>query len=139
MPDLENSRSVAEISRVRQRLKDVNDIHYKSIRDQMDLAWYKMMELLDAKPVLLESYAKNLRKISSDDVGQALLDNVLEQVEQIKKELHKALEYPDETTDLEGSNNTLSRNRALLDLINRLARLEEMLDTHVGEPTDKEN
>lgn len=139
MPDPGNTRSVEEISRVRQRLNDVNEHQYRNIRDQLDLAWCKMMELLETKLALVDAYAQNLRKISKDDVGQALLDNVLEQAKQIKKELYKAPEYPDETTDLEGSNNTLSKNRTLLDLINRLARLETMLHTHVGEPTDEGN
>lgn len=139
MPDPADSRLGEEVYRVRQRLNDVNDLHYRNIRDQLDLAWCKMMELLDTKLELVEAYAQNLRKISNDDVGQALLDNVLEQTGQIGKELRDSLEYPDETTDLEGSNNALSKNRALLDLINRLARLEAVLDTHVGEPTDEGN
>lgn len=139
MPDPENARSADEVSRVRQRMNDVNDLHYRNIRDQMDLAWCKMMELLATKLPLIEGYAQNLQKISKDDIGHALLDNALEQARQIKKELHKVPEYPDETDDLEGTNNVLSNNRTLLELINRLARLEAMLDTHVGEPTDEKN
>ena len=134
-------RFVDEISRIRERLRDLNGVHHKSIRDQWELAMCRMMEFLNEKPGHLEEYIKNLRRVSRDDIGQALLDNMLEQVKQIKKESYDAVDLPDDDsiTELDGANRTISKSHALLSMVYRLWAIERALHTHVGEPADVEN
>lgn len=132
---------IDEISRIRQRLSDFNDVHHRNIRDQLELAMCKMMEFLNEKPTYLDDYVKNLRNMSTDDIGQALLDNVAEQLKQIKTEINSTIELPDddEITELDDANQITSKNYILLNLINRLHHIEIILHTHVGESHDDEN
>ena len=132
---------IDEISRIRQRLGDFNDVHHRNIRDQLELAMCKMMEFLNEKPTYLDDYVKNLRNMSTDDIGQALLDNVAEQLKQIKAEINSTIELPDddEITELDDANQITSKNYILLNLISRLHHIEIILHTHVGESHDDEN
>ena len=120
---------------------DLNRMHYRNIQGQLELAMCKMMEFLNEKPQHIEEYIKNLRSISTDDIGQALLDNMLEQIKQIKSELNSTIELPDDDpiTVLDDANKLLSKNHLLLNLVNRLQTMETMLHTHVGDPSKEEN
>ena len=101
----------------------------------------KMVEFLNEKPRKLEEYIENLRNISNDDVGQALLDNLLEQIRQIKMQLNSAIAVPDDdqTADLDDANGILSKNYMLLNLINRLQYIDNILRTHIDESATGEN
>ena len=120
---------------------DLNDMHHRNIQGQLELAMCKMMEFLNEKPQHIEEYIKSLRSISTDDIGQALLDNMLEQIKQIKSELNSTIELPDDDpiTVLDDANKLLSKNHLLLNLVNRLQTMETMLHTHVGDPSKEEN
>ena len=89
--DTITQQHIDETSRIRQRLDDINSIHHRNIRDQLELAMCIMAEFLNEKPRKLEEYIESLRNISNDDVGQALLDNLLEQIRQIKMQLNSAI------------------------------------------------
>ena len=136
-----SQQSIDEITRIRRRMGDLNDMHYRNIQEQLELAMCKMMEFLNEKPQHIEEYIKNLRSISTDDIGQALLDNMLEQIKQIKSELNSTIELPDDDpiTVLDDANKLLSKNHLLLNLVNRLQTMETMLHTHVGDPSKEEN
>ena len=136
----DSSQSIDEVSRIRQRLDDINNLHHRHIRDQLELAMCSMMEFLNEKPRLLEEYAQNLRGVSRDDIGQELLDNILEQVRQIKTELNKTIDPPaDGVAVLDDANDVFSKNTVLLGMINKLQRIEAILHTRVGEPATEEN
>ncbi len=119
----------------------MNETHHRAIRDQLELAMCRMMEFLNEKPRHLEEYATNLRKISKDDIGQAMLDNMLEQIKQIKTELNNTIDLPDDDqiTDLDDANKLLSKNSVLLNLVNRLQTVECVLHTHIDDPAGEEN
>ena len=132
---------IDEITRIRRRMGDLNRMHHRNIQEQLELAMCKMMEFLNEKPQHIEEYIKNLRSISTDDIGQALLDNMLEQIKQIKAELNSTIELPDDDpiTVLDDANKILSKNCLLLNLVNRLQIMETMLHTHVDDPSKEEN
>ena len=139
--DTITQQHIDETSRIRQRLDDINSIHHRNIRDQLELAMCIMVEFLNEKPRKLEEYIENLRNISNDDVGQALLDNLLEQIRQIKMQLNSAIAVPDgdQTADLDDANEMLSKNYMLLNLINRLQYIDNILRTHIDESATGEN
>ena len=109
---------IDEITRIRRRMGDLNRMHHRNIQEQLELAMCKMMEFLNEKPQHIEEYIKNLRSISTDYIGQALLDNMLEQIKQIKAELNSTIELPDDDpiTVLDDANKLLSKKLSPVEL-----------------------
>lgn len=133
---------IDEITRIRQRLESINELQHRNIRDQLELALCKMMEHLNEKPKYLYQYISELRALSKDDVGLGLLDTLHDQVRNVNSDFNKVLEdveHDESTSDLRIIDSLLKRINELTNLVKRLQRIEEVINTHIGEPVAEDN
>lgn len=133
---------IDEITRIRQRLESINKLQHRNIRDQLELALCKMIEHLNEKPKYLYQYISELRTLSKDDVGLGLLDTLHDQVRNVNSDFNKVLEdveHDESTSDLQIIDSLLKRINELSNLVKRLQRIEEVLNTHIGEPATENN
>lgn len=132
---------IDEIKDIRRQLQKINEIQHKNINDQLDLSFCKMMEHINEKLNYLTSYITKLQALSSDDVGKGLLDTIHDQLNDIKSKFTAILQLNQEfesTSDLENMKFILLVNSRLFVIIERLQQIEEILKTHIGEPTTED-
>ncbi len=138
----ENREKSDKIKKTRERIEEINDLHLSSINDQLDITNCRLQGFIDRKSQILIEYVRNLRVFSTDDIGQAILDNLNDSIREIRSQLVSILEdiqNYDGDSGLEQSNFITSKIEELLSLINRLEDIETILHTHLGESHTEDN
>lgn len=125
---------LGDIEQLQHLIEADNDFLDEHLPNYIDPAIDKMRVHIEDKVKYLTDYAANLQKLSRDDVGRACLDGIIDEVRDVKLELSQSLSG---TLNFDGALDTRGKiNRSftvssiqLIDLINRLQRIQKILNT----------
>ena len=128
---------IGDVKEIRAGLKEINNAHQPAINQSLDGIVKQLEKYLLVKQTKLENYVEKLRKMTNDEVANGLLDTVLSQLSDIGTAYSKILKLQGQTktpSELEDTEFTLRIISEIFQLILKLQMIEEILNTHIGDP-----
>lgn len=130
----ENNSKQEELIQIQGLIETENESLDLHILDYFNPAADKMMNHIDDKSNYLTKYAKILQELCDEDIGIGILDGIIDEIRDIKLELRQILKNslvddPDFNPRGHLTHHTKVINIGMVDLINRLQRIQKVLNT----------
>lgn len=133
----EREKLVSRIKEIRDSVNELNEAHQPAINMSLNGIVDQLITYLLKKQTKLENYVEKLRDMTKDEVANGLLDSILNQLKEVGESYANILKIQSQTkpsSELENIEFMLRIVSEIFQLILKLQMIEDVLNTHIGDP-----